>query len=101
MASDRNPANSEQFDAAAVREASGALGSGAGAGAGGVGASAGMCHQSFGWAGRQTLFAAETVQFFLKVVTFSSRSRKGSFGRVVASRAGHPPTPSRAGARVP
>ena len=48
MASDRNPANSEQFDAAAVREASGALGSGAGAGAGGVGASAGMCHQSFG-----------------------------------------------------
>lgn len=39
MASDRNPANSEQFDAAAVREASGALGSGAGAGAGGVGAS--------------------------------------------------------------
>ena len=95
MASDRNPANSEQFDAAAVREASGALGSGAGAGAGGVGASAGMCHQSFGCGGR------ETIQFFLKVVTFSSRSRKGSFGRVVASRAGHPPTPSRAGARVP
>ena len=50
MASDRNAADSGQFDAAAVREASGALGSGAGAGAGGVGASAGMCHQSFGWA---------------------------------------------------
>ena len=53
MASDRNPANSEQSDAAAVREASGALGSGAGAGAGGVGASAGMCHQSFGWGARR------------------------------------------------
>ena len=41
MASDRNAADSGQLDAAAVREVSGALGSGAGAGAGGVGASAG------------------------------------------------------------
>ena len=70
MASDRNPANSEQFDAAAVREASGALGSGAGAGAGGVGASAGMCHQSFGWGARDD-------SIFLKVVTFSHVPERG------------------------
>ena len=96
MASDRNPANSEQFDAAAVREASGALGSGAGAGAGGVGASAGMCATKALGGGREddSIFFGEGGYIF-------SRSRKGSFGRVVASRAGHPPTPSRAGARVP
>ena len=65
MASDRNPANSEQFDAAAVREASGALGSGAGAGAGGVGASAGMCHQSFGWGARDDSIFFEGGYIFL------------------------------------
>ena len=83
MVSDRNPANSEQFDAAAVREASGALGSGAGAGAGGVGASAGMCHQS--WAGRRKANAFVLPRRRFNLVFFEggyifSRSRKGSFG---------------------
>jgi len=93
MASDQNAADSGQFDAAAVREASGALGSGAGAGAGGVGASAGMCHQSFGWAATRkanTLCRGDdSIWFFFKVVTFSHPPERGPLG-VVASRTGLP-----------